>query len=248
MNRKRRRSKFTILRAPIVKFLLLVLIVLIGYFVFMNGCKVQEYEIKGCTKYTNDQIIEKVEGDAKTDNAVLIYLKYKFFDNLSIPFIEKLDFKIIGYNKLKITVYEKMVIGCVEFMGEYMYFDKDGIIVESSSSLLENIPLIKGLTFKKVILHEKIETESDSIYASILNLSQLNEKYELGIDTMAFSSNKEITIECDGIKVLLGKRDKFDDVFGDLKGILKEVQGQKLTIDMTNYGEGKSHIYAVPNK
>jgi cell division protein FtsQ len=50
-----------------------------------------------------------------------------------------------------------MIAGCVEFMGEYMYFDKDGIVVEGSAKRLKDVPVIKGLEFSKLILSEKIK-------------------------------------------------------------------------------------------
>ena len=56
--------------------------------------------------------------------------------------------KYSGQEVMYITVYEKAVIGYIRYMGCNMYFDKDGIVVESSTETFEKVPEIIGLKFK----------------------------------------------------------------------------------------------------
>ena len=37
-------------------------------------------------------------------------------------------------NTVTVQVYEKSVAGCIEYMENYVYFDKDGIVLETSKS------------------------------------------------------------------------------------------------------------------
>ena len=46
-------------------------------------------------------------------------------------FVEDYKLVIKSLNRAEIIVYEKSVVGYVSHMSSYMYFDKDGIIVES---------------------------------------------------------------------------------------------------------------------
>lgn len=46
-------------------------------------------------------------------------------------------------------MYEKNIVGYVHYLGKNVYFDKDGIVVESSDQEIEGVPLIKGLTFDR---------------------------------------------------------------------------------------------------
>ena len=52
------------------------------------------------------------------------------------------DYKLVfkGPSRAEIIVYEKSVVGYVSYMSSYMYFDKDGIIVESASKKLLAFP------------------------------------------------------------------------------------------------------------
>lgn len=56
-------------------------------------------------------------------------------------------------------MFEKSVVGYVSNMSSYMYFDKDGIIVESSSEQLPGVPWITGLEYGKILLYEPLEVK-----------------------------------------------------------------------------------------
>ena len=56
-------------------------------------------------------------------------------------------------------VFEKSVVGYVSYMSSYMYFDKDGIIVESSVEQLPGVPWITGLDFGHIILHQPLPVQ-----------------------------------------------------------------------------------------
>ena len=59
-----------------------------------------------------------------------------------------------GWNTVKINVYEKYVAGCVSALGNYVYFDNDGKIVEISATRTSNIPVVTGLNFDHFELYE----------------------------------------------------------------------------------------------
>ena len=60
-----------------------------------------------------------------------------------IPFYRNDECQIIRQTHHD-RVYEKSVAGYVEYMGRYMYFDQDGIVVESSETRTEGIPQVTG--------------------------------------------------------------------------------------------------------
>ena len=53
--------------------------------------------------------------------------------------MQRYDIDFDGPFAVSITVYEKNVVGYVDYMSSHMYFDKDGIIVESSSEYSHRI-------------------------------------------------------------------------------------------------------------
>ncbi|MFR4578466.1 MAG: hypothetical protein ACLT76_01280 [Clostridium fessum] len=79
-------------------------------------------------------------------NPVFCYLQYRFRPHKSIPFVQ--DYKLVfrSPSDVEVIVYEKSVVGYVSYMNSRMYFDKDGIIVESTSETLPGVLKIAGLS------------------------------------------------------------------------------------------------------
>ena len=85
-----------------------------------------------------------------------------------------------------------------------MYFDKDGIVVESSSKLYSGVPQIEGLKFTSIVLGSKLDAGDDSVFSDILELTQAFEKYNLDIDKVYFDSSYNVTLYMNEVKIILG--------------------------------------------
>lgn len=228
------------------KFLIFCLLIVILAFILFVTCRLKNVTVVGSSHYSDQELQEKVITKSTDRNTLLLYLRYKYGKVESIPFIEDIDIEIMNKNSIKIHVYEKVITGCIEFMGGYMYFDKDGIIVESSEEKLDNVPIITGLKFSKIVLYQKLSVQKDSLFDVILNITQLINKYELDIDTIQFNSDLEVILYCQDIKVLLGKKTSYDEQIAELKNLLPSAKIKKITIDMTTYKEGQDKIIAKP--
>jgi len=258
MGKKKPRNSNSVQKRIIHKLLTFLLILGIPAILVTSSFYLKNITVLGSNRYTSDEITGEIIKSKLDSNALYTYLKYKYFTNVTIPFVEKIDIEMVDNHSLDIYVYEKIVIGCVEFMGEYLYFDKDGIIVESSPKRLEDIPLIKGLEYDKIILNEKFEVQKNKLFDMeiqkinlfdvILNLTLLIGQYELNVDTISFSRNYEVTLDCDDIKVQLGKKKNYDEAIAELKNILLETDGMNLTIDMRKYDKDTEAIIAKPKE
>jgi cell division protein FtsQ len=244
MTKFRPRRSNNVPKRIIKKILAILLIIGIPVSLVTISFELKNVTVLGMHQYTPEEIKDKIIQTKLDSNAVYLYMKYRYFTNVSIPFVEKIDVEMVDNHSVNIYVYEKMVAGCVEFLGEYLYFDKDGIIVESSPNRLEGIPVIKGLKYDKVILHEKLEVQKDELFDVIINLTQLITKHELNVDSIQFTSDYEVKLNCGDIKVLLGKKNTYDEAIAELKNILKEADGMKLEIDLS---KGTDKIIAKPN-
>ncbi|MDF2587456.1 MAG: hypothetical protein K0S41_1297 [Anaerocolumna sp.] len=232
----------------IMKLLLICLIVIIPTFVLFVTCRLKTVIVDGSSHYTNEELQQKVITKKTDGNTLLLYFRLKYGKVESIPFVEDIDIELVNKNTIKIHVYEKVITGCIEYMGGYMYFDKDGIIVESSSEKLNNVPFVTGLKFNSIVLYEKLEVQKESLFNVILNLTQLIQKYELDVETIRFNSDLEVTLKCGDVKVLLGKRDTYDEQIAELKDLLPSARGKKLIIDMVDFKEGQDKIIAKPEE
>lgn len=163
----------------IKKLALFIILFVVPAVLLWYGFIIRQVEITGAEHYDADQIKKLVFNTKLDSNSLYLYMKYNYFAQPQFPFIEKIDVKLIKPGSVKLNVYEKKVAGCVEMMGEYFYFDKDGIVVESSADKLDNVPLIKGLKFNEIILNEKISIKKDSFTPyEELDISNTEDKTE----------------------------------------------------------------------
>jgi cell division protein FtsQ len=66
------------------------------------------------------------------------------------------------------------------------------------------------------------------------------------VDTVSFSSDYEVTLDCGNITVLLGNKSTYDEALSELHNILAEAGDRKITIDMRNYVKGTEIIIGKP--
>ena len=165
--------------------LAVVVLLLIAVMAGICSIKLKEITVTGNEKYTDEQLISLVFPDDVSRSTVFTYLREHFGKHEKIPFVE--DYKLVfkGPSRAEIIVYEKSVVGYVSYMSSYMYFDKDGIIVESASKKLPGIPWITGLKFGHIVLYQKLPVESDRIFEEILNLTQILSIYATSLSFSA---------------------------------------------------------------
>lgn len=248
MREKRQKEKKNGILSRLMKILIFCLFIIIPMFVLLFISRLENVIVEGSNRYTSEELQKKVLTKKTDGNTILLYLRYKYGETDSIPFIERVDIEMENLNTVKIQVYEKVITGCIEYMGGYMYFDKDGIIVESSDEKLDHVPFIIGLSFNKMVLFEKLDTQKDEIFNVILNLTQLIKKYQLDVETIQFNPDMEVTLYCGEIQVILGKRNTYDEQIAELKNLLPKAPNEKLTLDMRNFTEGQNRIIAKPRK
>lgn len=248
MNRVRKRMSDHVLIRLIKKLFLLMLIIGIPVAVFLSTFHIKKLDVVGVKRYTPEQISGQLMKTPPDHNSLYLFLKYRYFTKVNLPFIEKVDVVMNDTHSVTAYVYEKMIAGCIEFMGSYMYFDKDGIIVESSSKRIPDVPIIKGLKYDRIILSEKLKVQKDELFDVIINITQLIGKYEVAVDVVSFSDTYEVTLECGNVTVLLGRKSTYDEALSELHSILAEVGDRKITINMRNYVKGTEVIIGKPKK
>lgn len=228
----------------IVIIVVCVLLLCILGFSISTCFKLKDLQITGCDYYTEEEISKDFQQSVFDKNTLVFYIKYKFFKSVSIPFVDGFDMDFISRNKIHINIYEKAMISCIKYMGEYLYLDKDGTIVESSIEKIDDIPLVTGLSFQEMSLHEKLKVEDDSVFDTILAISLLIQRYQLDIDKIFFKYNYEVTLYSGDIKILLGKQEYYDTQIADLTNILPIAQKKKLkgVLDMEEYTGDESKI------
>lgn len=233
----------TLLRVLII--VTAIIIIAVGAFMFVYfACNIKKVNIKGNNLYENDAVKRVILNDDYSFNTLYVYLKYKFNEPETLPFIDKMEVKMEGLNELTIKVYEKKIIGYmyVEATGQFAYIDKDGVVVELSTEVLPEIALIKGIPVKEVSLYETIKTDSRSMYKNLLSITLALEKYEIMPETILFNSSKDIQLLYGDITVMFGEADDLNEKVVRLTKILPELEGQKGVLHMEDYSAQNTDI------
>ena len=116
----------------------------------------------------------------------------------------KLDITYVDKHTVSVDVYEKSVAGCIEYMESYVYFDKDGIVLETAKQKYDDVPYIKGLTVKSWQMDEKLPIENKKKFDMILNITQLIDKYDLDIQGIEFTADGEVILWHKNVEIELG--------------------------------------------
>ena len=220
----------------IVIYVAIVMLIAFAVVVINDKYTVDTIAVEGSTHYRNEEIIDMVLGDGLlSHNSLYLSAKYRDKEIKDVPFIETMNVRILTPDSIKITVYEKSMAGFVEEMGRYIYFDKDGTVIESSDVKTTGIPQIMGMNFDHFVLYEKLPVEDDKIFKQILEVSQLLDKYGISVDKIYFDSDYNLTLYFDQARVKLGSFDNIDEKVIRLKSILPELEGKKGVLKMENY-------------
>lgn len=224
----------------------LLVLLAIAAGVVLTQFRLDTMQVTGNIHYTEEEIREIVKEHGYIENTLALYWMNKLNPIGDIPFVDKLDIEYISNHVVTVTIYEKSIAGCMEYMNRYIYFDKDGIVLDTSTKRLQDIPCISGMKFEHVILYEKLPIENTERFSLILNMTQLITKYSLLVDDVRFTTDGEVILYSGDIKVLLGDGSNIEEKMVDLGNILERLEGKKGTLDMKDFTRDKGNASFKP--
>ena len=221
---------------------LVMLLIAGGVIWFLNAFRITSVMVEGNIHYSTDQITEMVMNSDFSNNSVFLSMQYHNKSITDVPFVERIDVSVVDRQTVKITVYEKALAGYVQYLGSYMYFDKDGIVVESSNVLTPGIPEVSGLKFNHVVLHEALPVENEEIFQEILNITNLLNKHGLSATKIQFDSLYDVSLHFGKVRVIMGEDADMDQIIMHLTGILPHLEGKSGVLHMENFSESNKDI------
>lgn len=229
-----KKSKPPILRTVVIIMICAVTLCLI-VLAIKHFFTITDVTVSGNEHYTDQEIVDFVIQKPYEENSIFLFLKYNNKSVKDIPFVQQMNVEIKSPTSVKITVYEKALAGYVEYLGHYMYFDKDGIVVESSKIATPGIPFVTGLSFDHIVLYDKLPVEDDDVFILILNITQLLNKYDISTDRIFFDINGDITLYFGDARVYLGSSDYIDEKINEMHLLLPKLEGYSGVLHMENY-------------
>lgn len=205
--------------------------------VLLLTLRITEVKVTGNERYTREELVNILFPDNLSRNSLVCLFRNRFQEHVQIPFVEDYEIMFQGPGRVEVIVYEKSVVGYVSYMSSYMYFDKDGIIVESANEALPGIPLVTGLKFGQIVLYQKLPLEKEETFQEILNLTQVLSIYGLQVDRIQFGAYGEIVLYLQDIEVLLGSGGNLNDKVSELNDMLPQLRGRRGILHLEDYDE-----------
>lgn len=243
-DRKRKKKK----RIIITLVILILLAILSGaaYYLLLTRT-VKTVYVEGNVHYSQEEIQEMVMDGFWGHNSIYLSLAYKDKHVSDIPFVAAIDVKVMSPDTVKIVVYEKTLAGYVEYLNRYLYFDKEGVVVEISEIKTQGIPQITGLTFDHVLLNEPLPVENPEVFNQVLSMTKTLKKYELSADRIYFNSQMDMTIYFGNIRVPFGSDKLIDEKIMLLQTLLPQIEGKSGVLNLENYDENTDTISFTPD-
>ena len=223
--------------------LITIAVLAILFLIALKLFTVKKVVVEGNELYDQKTIEDAVLNDKYSWNSLYVYLKYKVKDTKKIPFIDTMSISLDSPHSLHISVYEKGMLGYIYIPGidENAYFDKDGLVVETSSDIVDGVPKIDGINCDKVVLYEKLPVD-DSRLKEILELTQALKREDLIPDSITYGGEGEPVISYGGLTVKMGDTKLLTQKIKRLKAILPSVKDMSGILHLEDWTEDSTNI------
>jgi len=218
----------------------MMLVVLLTAIVLASA-RIKTFEVIGNTRYSSEEVVNLIFSDDWDTNSFYCFLKDNTREHKQVPFIQRYDIDWKSPFSVVVTVYEKNIVGYVDYMSSHMYFDKDGIVVESTGELQEGIPMIKGLSFGSIVLYKELPVQNPLIFRDILNLTGALSDNNIKCNEIVYDNLLNATLYMDDIEVYLGGNENMEMKIFTLKDILPKLKGLKGELNLSVYNESSDH-------
>lgn len=242
MIKKKRKHKKR-LKHFFMGLLITIAVLAILFLIALKLFTVKKVVVEGNELYDQKTIEDAVLNDKYSWNSLYVYLKYKVKDTKKIPFIDTMSISLDSPHTLHISVYEKGMLGYIYIPGidENAYFDKDGLVVETSSDIVDGVPKIDGINCDKVVLYEKLPVD-DSRLKEILELTQALKREDLIPDSITYGGEGEPVISYGGLTVKMGDTKLLTQKIKRLKAILPSVKDMSGILHLEDWTEDSTNI------
>lgn len=218
--RRKLRKKKSVLPFLLFIVLLLALFLLLITQVFT----IKEIIIEGNQIYSEEEILGILELDEKT-SILELYMKTKSgFE--SLIYIDDVEIEYISYEKVKINISEKQIVGYIYFMSMYHSIDKDGYVVDSvtKEQMDPDIAVIEGLNTDSFVLGERLNISRDIIDLCLL-FHRLEQKHNIHIDTIEFKkqSKNDIRLKIGNLTVEFGNSQNVEKKMLDMIEMIRHI-------------------------
>ena len=217
-------------------------ILLIFVLVFFLGFRVTGVQVEGNSFYTDDQIKNMILDVPMAKNSILAGFIDTEKSTKDEAMIDSITVSRVNRNTLLLQVKEKQMIGYIEFQGQCVNFDRQGIVQIITEEPLENVPKIEGIDVKEAVQGERLSGINTTKLNTILSVGKMLEKMEEKPDRLVFNDLNQLVFYYGTIEVRLGDDENMDEKINRLVGILPELEGMSGILHLENTTEDSESV------
>ncbi len=133
------------------------------------------------------------------------------------------------------------ILGGIEYAGEYIYIDKDGIVLETATEeIYYDVPCIYAVHVESAKKGYELNTGDDSVLSDAITVLSLINKYDMQFDRVKYEFG--FVLYRNGIKIIIGDVDDFEFKLRNLGSILSTLEGKHGTLDMSEYSRSDNNF------
>ncbi|MDO4522563.1 MAG: cell division protein FtsQ/DivIB [Eubacteriales bacterium] len=216
--------------------LVLLGVVAICAAIFFGLFHIRQVDVVGNEYYSAEEIQNMVMSDSMSENSIYLTWKYGNTDAASLlPFLSDVEVSMINPYHVKITVYEKTIVGYLMFNGSLVYFDRDGMVVEISQEQREGIPPYSGITITEPQVSQQLPVAEESFLNDIITEAQLIYQSGLNPKEVHYDDKQELILYFKDNRVMMGSSAYMEEKLSNLKALFPELEGLSGTLHMENY-------------
>lgn len=224
-------------KKPILKILIIIasIVLILTFLVFFF--RVKNIKFEGNTFYSQEKMMEMFQPSFLEWNTLSFFLLEKMHLTPMPEFVREYEVEYMWPGDISIKLYEKTIIAGIVYNNQYIYFDKDGMVLQSANKPVKNIPLFEIKSVTTFSLYTKVKMEDEDLLERIMNLANLFQHYKVSWDKVQFDDSKNVFLYAKNIKVNMGKRENYDEQVSALSSILPQIlkRNKKGEIDLSNY-------------
>ena len=210
--------------------------------VFFLGFRVTGVQVEGNSFYTDDQIKNMILDVPMAKNSILAGFIDTEKSTKDEAMIDSITVSRVNRNTLLLQVKEKQMIGYIEFQGQCVNFDRQGIVQIITEEPLENVPKIEGIDVKEAVQGERLSGINTTKLNTILSVGKMLEKMEEKPDRLVFNDLNQLVLYYGTIEVRLGDDENMDEKINRLVGILPELEGMSGILHLENTTEDSESV------
>ena len=206
------------------------------------GIRVTGVQVEGNSFYTDDQIKNMILDVPMAKNSILAGFIDTEKSTKDEAMIDSITVSRVNRNTLLLQVKEKQMIGYIEFQGQCVNFDRQGIVQIITEEPLENVPKIEGIDVKEAVQGERLSGINTTKLNTILSVGKMLEKMEEKPDRLVFNDLNQLVLYYGTIEVRLGDDENMDEKINRLVGILPELEGMSGILHLENTTEDSESV------